>query len=177
MATKPPTIKFTNLSTEEAFQFAFYCDRCGKEWQSKTYAFDLKGFEPPIDDNIRSMLRDKQQEEAYELANREAGGVFIRCPVCGCRVCDDCFYNGPQMETLVEGYGLTMREKEIAIALRKGTSAKSIARELGISPSTVAFHSVNLYRKLNIRSRAELAVMFVFHDPDTSNTENKNKTP
>ena len=174
MATKPITRKYTNVSTEEAFQFVFYCDRCGKEWQSAPCAFDMKGFEH---DNIRAMLWDKQHEDAYEHANREAGERFIRCPVCGCRVCDDCFYNGPQMETLVEEHGLTMREKEIAVALRKGTSAKRIARELGISPSTVAFHSVNLYRKLNIQSRAELAVMFVFHDPDVSDAENTNKYP
>jgi len=171
------TRQYKDLSTPDSFSFLFYCDRCGKEWQSDIHAFDMKGFEPPMDDNIRSMLWGKQQEDAYEHANREAGERFIRCPVCGCRVCDDCFYNGPQMETLVEEHGLTMREKEIAVALRKGMSAKNVARELGISPSTVAFHSVNLYRKLNIQSRAELAVMFVFHDHDTFDAEITDRNP
>ena len=171
------TRQYKDLSTPDSFSFLFYCDRCGKEWQSAVYAFDMKGVEAPMDDNIRSILWNKQREEAYECANREAGKRFIRCPVCGCRVCDDCFYNGPQTEALFEEYGLTKREKEIAVALRKGTSAREVARELGISPSTVAFHSENLYRKLNIRSRAELAVMFVFHDPDVSDAENTNKYP
>jgi hypothetical protein len=63
---------------------------CGKEWRSDTYTFDLKGFELPIDEKIRSMLWNQQHEEAYERANREAGAVFSRCQDCGCRICDDC---------------------------------------------------------------------------------------
>jgi len=88
------TKRFKNLSTPENFIFLFYCDRCGKEWQSDTYAFNPRGFEPPIDENIRSMLWNQQHEEAYERANREASVRFNRCQALGCRVCDDCFYGG-----------------------------------------------------------------------------------
>jgi hypothetical protein len=37
---------------------------------------------------------EEAYEEAYEGANRKAGARFARCPTCGCRVCDDCFYAG-----------------------------------------------------------------------------------
>ena len=88
----PITRQYKDLSTPESFLFAFYCDRCGKEWQSDLYAFNLKGFEPPVDEKIRSMVWSQQHEEAYERANREASAIYIRCAECGCRICDDCFY-------------------------------------------------------------------------------------
>ena len=89
---KPITRQYKDLSTADSFNFAFYCDRCGKEWRGDIYEFDPKGFEPPIDEKIRSMLWNQQHEEAYERANREAGAIFNRCPSCGCRICDDCLH-------------------------------------------------------------------------------------
>lgn len=55
---------------------------------------------------------------------------------------------------------LTPREKEICIFLLTGEPAKNISSALKISQSTVAFHCQNLYRKLNIQSRAELFTLF-----------------
>ena len=85
----PVTKQYKDLSTPESFVFLFYCDRCGKEWHSDTYAFNPRGFEPPVDEKIHWMLWNQQHEEAYERANREAVVRFNRCP-CGCRICDDC---------------------------------------------------------------------------------------
>ena len=87
----PVTQQYKDLSTPESFAFVFACDRCGKEWQSDTYAFDPRGFELPMDEKIRCMLWNQQHEEAYERANREAGARLFRCQTCGCRVCEDCF--------------------------------------------------------------------------------------
>ena len=87
----PVTRQYKDLSTPDSFAFLFYCDRCGKEWQSDAYTFDTRGFEPPMDGMIRCMLWNQQHEEAYERANREAGIRFNHCQRCGCRVCDDCF--------------------------------------------------------------------------------------
>ena len=89
---KPITQKFKDLSTSDYFMFAFYCDRCGKEWQSEKYELDIKGFDIPMDELIRSMIWNRQHNEAYERANCEAIVRFNRCPVCGCRICDDCLY-------------------------------------------------------------------------------------
>jgi len=87
----PVTRKYKDLSTPESFAFVFYCDSCGKEWRSDVYAFDLKGFEPPVDAKILSMLWGQQHEEAYERANREIGARLFRCPTCSCRICEDCY--------------------------------------------------------------------------------------
>lgn len=67
--------------------------------------------------------------------------------------------------------GLTPREKEIAAFLLTGEPAKNIASALNISQSTVAFHSKNLYRKLNIQSRAELFNLFLLPMPETAGEE------
>jgi DNA-binding CsgD family transcriptional regulator len=53
---------------------------------------------------------------------------------------------------------LTPREMEILDALSQGLTNKAIARKLDISLHTVKFHIESLYRKLQVRSRAQ-AVM------------------
>ena len=51
---------------------------------------------------------------------------------------------------------LTSREQEVFTMLLTGMASKEIAYTLKISYPTVNFHITNLYRKLGIRSRAEL---------------------
>ena len=51
---------------------------------------------------------------------------------------------------------LTPREKEIFTMLLDGKAPKEIAFTLKVSYDTVCFHQKNLYRKLDIQSRAEL---------------------
>ena len=55
-----------------------------------------------------------------------------------------------------DNLNLTPREKEIFTMLLDGVAPKEIAYTLKISYDTVRFHQKNLYRKLNIQSRAEL---------------------
>lgn len=50
---------------------------------------------------------------------------------------------------------LTPRELQILSAISEGSSNKEIARQLSISLHTVKFHVESLFRKLNVRSRAE----------------------
>lgn len=54
------------------------------------------------------------------------------------------------------GGGLTGRELEIARAVARRQSNKAIARQLGISVRTVTTHLSNIFRKLEVSSRAEL---------------------
>lgn len=49
----------------------------------------------------------------------------------------------------------TEREKEVAKLLLQARSNKQIAYSLGISKSTVEYHLKNIYRKLEVNSRAE----------------------
>jgi predicted ATPase/DNA-binding CsgD family transcriptional regulator len=52
---------------------------------------------------------------------------------------------------------LTAREREIAILIARGLSNRGIADELVISPATAARHVANIFTKLGLRSRAQVA--------------------
>jgi predicted ATPase/DNA-binding CsgD family transcriptional regulator len=52
---------------------------------------------------------------------------------------------------------LSAREREVAALVASGRSNKDIARELFISPATVAKHIANIMGKLGFRSRAQIA--------------------
>ena len=52
---------------------------------------------------------------------------------------------------------LTPREKEVAQAYADGLSYKEIARDLGLSPTTVRSHLRSVYSKLGVTSKIELA--------------------
>ncbi|MGD1348661.1 LuxR C-terminal-related transcriptional regulator [Mycobacterium seoulense] len=58
---------------------------------------------------------------------------------------------------LQTGDGLTLSERRIAELVAKGMTNRAIASTLFISPKTVEANLARMYRKLNIRSRAELA--------------------
>lgn len=53
---------------------------------------------------------------------------------------------------------LTDREEEVLRMVAKGYSNKSIARELGISLSTVKTHLRNIFRKMEVEDRAQVIV-------------------
>ncbi len=60
----------------------------------------------------------------------------------------------------LEQYHLTKREKEILQLLIDGKSYKHIADICNISIQTLFSHTRNIYNKLNIHSRAEIAARF-----------------
>jgi len=53
---------------------------------------------------------------------------------------------------------LSPRERTVAELLVRGKTIKSVAGELGVSPSTVNTLCERLYRKLGITKRAQLAM-------------------
>jgi DNA-binding NarL/FixJ family response regulator len=60
----------------------------------------------------------------------------------------------------LDEYHITEREKEILNKLIQGLSYKQIASECFIARETLNTHMKNIYRKLNVHSRAEVAAMF-----------------
>jgi DNA-binding CsgD family transcriptional regulator len=73
-------------------------------------------------------------------------------------------YRNPPAETKAaeaeKRLSLTSREQEVLTGLLEGKAPKEIAYTLKISYPTVNFHTTNLYRKLEIHSRAELFAMY-----------------
>lgn len=60
-------------------------------------------------------------------------------------------------DTVLEA--LTRAEREIADRVADGLTSRQIAQELFVSPRTVDSHLTNIYRKLDINTRARLAAM------------------
>ena len=60
-----------------------------------------------------------------------------------------------------EAYGLTRREREIVAAIVAGQANKDIARSLAISEETVKHHLTNIFSKLGVSNRLELALFAV----------------
>src|SRR5690606_39101764 len=58
---------------------------------------------------------------------------------------------------LASGPALTAQESRIAAAVADGATNREVAAQLIVSPKTVEYHLGRIYRKLGIRSRAELA--------------------
>jgi DNA-binding NarL/FixJ family response regulator len=61
--------------------------------------------------------------------------------------------------------GLTNRESEIVELTSKGLSNAEIANQLFVTSNTVKFHLVNIYQKMNVKSRAQLIVWCLPHMP------------
>lgn len=55
---------------------------------------------------------------------------------------------------------LSQREMEIAGYLSRGESAPDIAKKIFLSPRTVETHRLNIFRKLEVKSAAEVARIF-----------------
>lgn len=62
----------------------------------------------------------------------------------------------PPMERLT---ALTERERSVARHVAAGSTNKAIAAALGCSPRTVEHHVSSIYRKLDVRTRAELGAL------------------
>lgn len=61
---------------------------------------------------------------------------------------------------MFEEANLTLREKEILQLLIQGKSYKEIAALILISVETLNSHIKNIYRKLDVHSRSELAARY-----------------
>jgi len=54
---------------------------------------------------------------------------------------------------------LSKRESEVALLLKDGTTYKTIANKLNITPRTIKAHAQNIYKKLNVKDRLALALL------------------
>ena len=70
------------------------------------------------------------------------------------------YFKGNKVTETVDLDVLTSREKEIAENIKDGLSYKLIAEALEISIETVRFHIKNIYKKLQVNSKAEVVSAF-----------------
>ncbi len=76
--------------------------------------------------------------------------------------------------------GLSNRESEVAELVTQGLSNKEVASRLFVTEKTVKFHLTNIYKKMNVKSRAQLIVWclpnmsFVERSGDSATSQNSN---
>lgn len=66
-----------------------------------------------------------------------------------------------QTSTRAKSYGLTRRETEILSAIVSGLSNKEIANRFSLSEDTVKHHLTNIFDKVGVSSRLELALFAI----------------
>ncbi|MHC9036966.1 response regulator [Cobetia marina] len=112
----------------------------------------------------RRLQQDHRQRSAREHAPLEGGVPTPGSAVPLTEAKDAALTDGmAEAETADWHRGLTERERDTLKWIGRGLSNKLIARELGISDSTVKVYVKNLLRKLDLHSRLELAAWVYAH--------------
>jgi membrane protease subunit (stomatin/prohibitin family) len=104
------TKNYSDLSTEQGFQFEFYCDRCGSGYRTKfkpsvlgsvSGAMDtasslfggIFGRAADLSERARSASWEKEHDQAFVTAMQELRPDFIQCPRCQSWVCRKSCWN------------------------------------------------------------------------------------
>ena len=69
----------------------------------------------------------------------------------------------PRADPVIERDRFSPRERDILSCLAQGASNKEIARSLDLAESTVKIHVQNIFKKLNMSSRVQVALYAVEH--------------
>lgn len=105
------------------------------------------------------------------LPRESSGRAFLHCIECvvrnQCWPVRQCAVDAPppppKPEPVARRYRLTGRETQIVAAVADGSSNKDIAAQLAISEDTVKHHMSNIFDKVGVHSRLELAVFALYH--------------
>ena len=104
------TRNYSDLSTNQGFQFEFYCDRCGTGYRTGFQASTLSTMSSALDaagslfgglfgqaanlgERARSATWEKAHDEAFVKAMAELKPDFIQCPHCSSWVCRKSCWN------------------------------------------------------------------------------------
>lgn len=106
------------------------------------------------------LLKDQAPEQLVKQLRGISEGHPPLSPAIARRLLDH-FYVAQRTDSSeleAEYVQLSPREREVLVHLARGISIADIGVEIGISRHTVSDHVKNIYRKLNITSRAEAAL-------------------
>jgi len=104
------TRNYSDLSTDQGFQFEFYCDRCGSGFRTRFQPFALGTISNALDaasslfggvfgqaanlgERARSATWEKAHDEAFTKAMEELKPDFVQCPRCSSWVCRKSCWN------------------------------------------------------------------------------------
>lgn len=107
------TRNYSDLSTDQGFQYEFYCDRCGSGLRTRfkpsvvgkvSSAMDaanslfggIFGKAADLSERVRSAAWEQAHDEAFKEAMTEIRPQFIQCPRCSSWVCRKSCWNDRQ---------------------------------------------------------------------------------
>ncbi len=104
------------------------------------------------------LLKDQPQERIVASLQGILDGEPALSPAIAQRLLR--IFNAPEIVT-EENIALTPREREVLTLIAKGARLPDLVVKLGISRHTAADHLKNVYRKLDVNSRAEATLQAV----------------
>lgn len=107
------------------------------------------------------LLKDMEPEEMVTELKQAAVGKLVISDRLTTLLAQALRSQKPQPSSQPDFDSLTPREKDILRLIAEGLSNKMIGRKLDISDGTVKVHVKHLLKKLNLRSRVEVAVWAV----------------
>lgn len=107
------------------------------------------------------LLKDMEPEDMIVRLRQAALGKMVISDRLTTLLAEALRSNKPRQTDRPDFDSLTPREKDILRLIAEGLSNKMIGRKLDISDGTVKVHVKHLLKKLNLRSRVEVAVWAV----------------
>ena len=104
------------------------------------------------------ILKEQAQDLIVEQLQRISQGEPPLSPSIARRVLSHFKVVVPPVPTDIPKVALTERESEVLLRVAKGFTLPEIGNQLGLSRHTIADYVKQIYRKLNISSRAEAAL-------------------
>lgn len=110
------------------------------------------------------VLKSCSSARLFEAMQRVMDGEFWIEQEGGGRLMEAVSEFAQEIRTPKRSYGLTHREMEIIVAVVAGHSNPQIAEKFCLSEQTVKHHLTNIFDKLGVYSRLELAMFAVNHE-------------
>jgi pimeloyl-ACP methyl ester carboxylesterase/DNA-binding CsgD family transcriptional regulator len=137
------------------------------------YQTDIRALLPAIHARTAVLHREGDRGTRFELG-REVAALIPGAALIPLPGSSHLFYHGdwePILDATLgflsppasQGPQLTGRELEVAELIAEGLTNHSIARQLSIAPRTAEAHVENIRRKLQVRSRAQIAAWVTEH--------------
>jgi two-component system, NarL family, nitrate/nitrite response regulator NarL len=106
----------------------------------------------------QEVLKQLIQELSISATSKDAENLELRSDriICEVEIDGVRYYLLRRVSQLVESPQLSPREQAIANLVARGFSNKTIAKELEISPWTVATYLRRIFEKLNVNSRTAM---------------------
>jgi pimeloyl-ACP methyl ester carboxylesterase/DNA-binding CsgD family transcriptional regulator len=139
------------------------------------YETDVRGLLPQIRARTAVLHREADRGTRFELG-REVAALIPGATLIPLPGSSHLFYHGewPTVADTVIGFlteragtgpRLTNRELQVAELVAEGLTNQAIARRLSVAPRTAEAHVENIRRKLQVRSRAQIAAWVTRHRP------------